>query len=142
MIEAQRRAYLEAMDISVWLQKPAAADRNRLIIGPGSGGTLLVCSQAEESATPLASDICRYLGGQPAWAWPDLVESAQSLTLENAIDEFLFTRVLLFGQSLASRLFSGQIEKIPGSASVVVVPDLDELVVSAEARRNLWRQLS
>lgn len=62
MIEAQRRAYLEAMDISVWLGKPAETDRNRIIIGPGSGSTLLLCRDPGESATPLASDICRYLG--------------------------------------------------------------------------------
>lgn len=142
MIEAQRRAYLEAMDISVWLQKPPAADRSRLIIGPGSGGTLLVCSQAEDSASPLAGDICRCLGDNPVWAWPDREGSAQSLALENAIDEFLFTRVLLFGQPLASRLFSGPIEKVMGSARIMLVPDLDDLKVSAGARRDLWRQLS
>jgi DNA polymerase III psi subunit len=142
MIEAQRRAYLEAMDISVWLQKPAAADRSRLIIGPGSSGTLLVCGQAEDSASLLAGDICRFLGDNPVWAWPDTEGSSESLALENAIDEFLFTRVLLFGQSLASGLFSGLIEKVLGSASIMLVPELDDLKVSAGARRDLWRQLS
>lgn len=142
MIESQRRAYLEAMDIGVWLQKPTAPDRSRLIIGPGSGSTLLLCNSAEESATPLASDICRYLGDNPVWAWPDSEGSPERPTLEDAIDNFLFTRVLLFGRSLATQLFSGQVAQVLGSARIVVASGLNELAVSASARRSLWRQLS
>ena len=141
MIEAQRRAYLEAMDISVWLGKPAQADRNRLIIGPGSGSTLLLCHNPGESATPLATDICRYLGDSPVWAWPDPEGSGERPTLESAVEKYLFTRVLLFGQTLATQLFKGHAYEILGSARIVVTSDLNELAHSASARKKLWRQI-
>ena len=142
MIEAQRRAYLQAMDISVWLGKPAAREQDRLVVGPGSGSTLLLCHSAGESATALASDICRYLDGDPVWAWPDPEGSQECPSLKYAIDAQLFTRVVLFGQTLASQLFKDQAPQILGSASIVVVPDLNELAASGRARHRLWRQLS
>ena len=141
MIEAQRRAYLEAMDISVWAGKPAETDRNRIIIGPGSGSTLLLCRDPGESATPLASDICRYLGESPVWAWADPEGSSEHPTLESAVDKHLFTRVLLFGETLAMQVFKAKVPQILGSACVVVTSDLNELAASAGARKKLWRQL-
>ena len=142
MIESQRRAYLEAMDINVWLGKPDAADQDRLVIGPGSGSTLLLCHAADESATRLAADISRFLADGPAWAWPDPEGRGQYPSLENAIDNYSSTRVVVFGQTLAGQLFNGQIPQTLGSARIVVASDLNVLQVSANARRELWRKLS
>ncbi len=142
MIESQRRAYLEAMDINVWLGKPDAADLDRLVIGPGSGSTLLLCHSADESATRLAADICRFLADGPVWAWPDPEGRAQYPSLENAVDKYLFTRVVVFGQTLAGQLFNGQVPQTLGSARIVEVSGLNVLLASANARRQLWRKLS
>lgn len=141
MIESQRRAYLEAMDINVWLGKPAPVAQDRLVIGPGSGSTLLLCHAADESATRLAADISRFLADGPVWAWPDPEGSQQYPTLEQAIDNFLFTRVVVFGQTLAEQLFSSQAPVTLGSASIVVASGLSVLQGSANARLELWRKL-
>jgi hypothetical protein len=141
MIESQRRAYLEAMDINVWLGKPAPVAQDRLVIGPGSGSTLLLCHAADESATRLAADISRFLADGPLWAWPDPEGSQQYPTLEQAIDNFLFTRVVVFGQTLAEQLFSSQAPVALGSASIVVASGLSVLQGSANARLELWRKL-
>jgi hypothetical protein len=142
MIESQRRAYLEAMDINVWLGKPAAVDQDRLVIGPGSSSTLLLCHAADESATQLAADISRFLADGPVWAWTDPEGSQQYPTLEQAIDNFLFTRVVVFGQNLAEQLFSSQAPVTLGSARIVVARGLNVLEASADARRELWHKLS
>ena len=142
MIEFQRRAYLEAMGFSVWLCKPVAPDLDRLVIGPGSGGTLLLCRDAGESATRVSADICRYLADGPAWAWPDPAGSPQFPSLQEAIAQGLFTRVLIFGRALGSQLFKSQVPEIIGSAPILVAPDLDQLAASAHARRDLWLLLS
>jgi hypothetical protein len=142
MIESRRQAYLEAMDINVWLSKPEAADQDRLVIGPGSGSTLLLCHAADESATRLAADISRFLADGPVWAWPDPEGRRQYPSLENAIDEFLFTRVVVFGQILAGKLFNGQVPQTLASARIVEVGGLNVLQASPNARRELWRKLS
>jgi hypothetical protein len=142
MIEAQRRAYLDAMGISVWLCKPVAADLDRLVIGPGSGSTLLLCRDAGESASQVSADICRYLADGPAWAWPDPAASAQLPSLKETIAQGLFTRVLIFGQALGSQLLNSRVPEIIGSARILVAPDLDQLAASAHARQDLWLLLS
>ena len=142
MIETQRRAYLEAMEIAVWINKPAAPDTARWLVGPGSGSTLLLCRSPEESGTRLAADIGRSLGGDPAWAWPDPESSQERPSLEATIEQYLFTQVVLFGTALAGQAFSGKVPGILGSAKVQVTADLDELAVDGMARRHLWQCLS
>ena len=142
MIESQRRAYLEAMDINVWLGKPVPTDSDRLMIGPGSGSTLLLCRGADESATRMAADISRFLGDGLVWAWPDPGESPESPSLKNAIDTYLFTRIVVFGQSVAQKLFGGQVPRAQGSARIILAPDLKVVETSAGARRELWLMLS
>ena len=142
MIEAQRQAYLEAMDISVWLNKPAANDLQRLIIGPGSGSTLLVCRDSREASTAVAADVCRYLGGAPIWAWPDIEGRGDKPSLEQAVNQGLYTLVIIWGQFLAKQLIKGNLPQIMSSARVLVVADLDELGLSGDARKKLWLQLS
>jgi len=142
MIESQRRAYLEAMDINVWLGKSAAADQVGLVIGPGSGSTLLLCHVADESATRLAADISRFLADGPVWGWSDPEGQGQCPSLESAIGTYLFTRVVVFGQSLAAQLFSGPLPQILGSARIIVARGMNVLEASADARRELWHKLS
>ena len=142
MNETQRQAYLDAMDISVWVRKPATIRRDHLLIGPGSGSMLLVCREAGERALPVAADICRYLGVAPVWAWPDPEGSPEHPTLEKAIDQFLYTWVLLMGQSLAAEICKGRVPDVMGSASIVVVPGLDELSQTPAAKKKLWRHIS
>ena len=50
MIESRRQAYLEAMGLDVWVMKPAPSLLDRLVLRPGEGGTLLLCSQPEDTA--------------------------------------------------------------------------------------------
>ena len=142
MIEARRQAYLEAMDISVWLSKPTANDLQQLVIGPGSGSTLLVCRDSREASTAVAADICRYLGGAPIWAWPDIDGKGDKPSLMQAVDQGLYTLVIIWGQFLAKQLFKGNLPEIVSSARVLVVADLDELGLSGEARKTFWLQLS
>lgn len=141
MIEIQRRAYLEAMGIGVWINKSAAPDADRWVVGPGSGSTLLLCRTAEESGTRLAADIGRSLGGDPVWAWPDPEGRQEHPSLKDTIEQYLFTQVLLFGPALAGRVFKGSVPEALGSASVQVTADLDELAVDGVARRKLWQCL-
>ena len=142
MIEAQRRAYLEAMGIGVWINRVAAPDADRWVVGPGLGSTLLLCRTAQESETRLAADIGRSLGSDPVWAWPDAEGRQEYPSLKNTIEQHLFTRVLLFGPALAIQAFEGSVPEVLACASVQVTADLDELAVDGMARRKLWQELA
>ena len=147
MIESQRRAYLEALDITVWLQKPAVDESmemhsHRLMMEPGSGSTLLLCRDAGEKTAPVAGDICRYLGNDAVWGWPDPQQNPSNPLVAEAVDQRLFTRVVIFGAKLAERLFEGAVPPVLRSAQMVVSADLDELVLAVACRKSLWRMLS
>ncbi len=114
------------------------------VIGPGSGSTLLLCNRPEDAALPLANDIARCLVEAPVWGWlrqeiggPGKKETG--LSLERAIDERLFTRVLLFcGDATASQ--AGKVE-VFSSARIIYAPPLAELARDPEQKRSLWMQL-
>jgi len=142
MNESRRRAYLDAMGLDVWLIKAAEAERNRLVISHGEGGTLLVCDSAEACSTRLAGDVVRTLGGDPVWAWPDPEGRQERPTLEQALKQFPFTRVVLFGSGLGQQLFGGEVPEILASAGIVVAAGLDELAVSGAAKRKFWKQIA
>ena len=141
MIEAQRRAYLEAMGIGVWINRFAAPDADHWVVGPGSGSTLLLCRTAQESGTRLAADIGRSLRGDPVWAWPDPEGRQEYPSLKNTIEQSQFTQVLLFGPALAIQAFKGSVPEVIACVSVQVTADLDELAVDGMARRKLWQCL-
>lgn len=141
MIEARRRAYLGAMDIDVWLQRPQPAEPDHLLLGPGQGSTLLICAQPAAGAGKLAGDLSRAVGQDPVWAWPDPDDAPAGPRLQEAVEVRLFTRVVIFGRSLASRLFRGDVPGVLVSAAVVVAPDLEELAVRGTAKQAFWRQL-
>lgn len=142
MIELRRRAYLDALGIDVWLSKPAEADRNRLLFSPGKGDTLLVCSSAESSITRLASDITRALGGEVIWAWPDPEGRKESPTIAEAVGQFLFTRIVIFGSNLERQICGNEPPEFGASTRVLAAPDLNELAERGTARRLFWKQIS
>jgi len=144
MIESRQRAYLEAMDIPVWVRKELANRvpdfiAPRLKLGPGSGSVLLVCSRLDEPATRLAADIVRSLGSEPVWAWP---EQDGNGTPEDVVKEHLFTSMIIFGTTLESELFGGTAPDTLGSAGIMVVPGLHELASSPALKKRLWKLLS
>lgn len=131
------------MDIRVWsLREPAAPEAPlreslaQLKLGPGSGGILLVCAADTDSASRLANDIDRVLGGSPVWAWP--FTDTGAVNLNCAIDENLFTRVAIFGRQLATQLFDGELPAHLNSAKLVLLPSMQEIQGRAESRRELW----
>jgi DNA polymerase III psi subunit len=141
MIEARRRAYLDALGFDVWVARPPAAERGLIGVGAGSGSTLLICPSVADCDTDLAGDLARALGGDPVWAWLDPAGGEAGEVLENAVDNRLITRVLLFGPEPARSLFRGPIPDIVGSATITAAPGMNELAVSAESRQALWKQL-
>jgi len=155
MLSSRQQAYLQAMDIPVWRLRTSAsaapseastaavssgpAPATKLRLGPGSGGVLLVCGADHETAGRLANDIVRVLSGSPVWAWP--VETGEAAGLDNAVEEHLFTTVAFFGTQLAARFFAGEPPAHVRTAQLVVLPAMQDLQVSAEARRALWAGL-
>lgn len=146
MLSRRQQAYLQAMDITVWNLRAAAPSSStatsedavelRLKLGPGNGGVLLVCSADHESAGRLASDIARTLGGAPVWAWPVADETAA--TLDDAVEENLFSTVAFFGSELTRRFFSAEPPSHIRSARLVMLPAMQDIRESADARRTLW----
>jgi len=137
--EARRQAYLEALGLDVWVARPAPAEASALQVGPGEHSTLLVCDSAEASALRIAGDIARAIGGQPVWAWPADRQSDGAVSLEQAVSERLFTRVIVFGP-LAESCLPGR-SAVLGSASVAVTCSLGELAGQGQSRRDFWKLL-
>ena len=142
MIESRRRAYLDAIGLDVWSIRPPKPELDRLVFQPGSGGTLLICDTPDATATRIAGDIARALGGEVVWAWPDPEGNSQNLTLEQAVDQYLFTRGVLFGAELGHQIFRSDVPQVAGSASVTVTDKLGELAVRGNTKRVFWKELS
>jgi len=145
MSEARQRAYLDALEIPVWVRKELAAQVPEFVspplkLGPGSGPVLLVCSRVDEPATRLAADIARSLSTEPVWAWPG--PDADSAQADVIVNDHLFTTVIVFGASLETQLFNGAVPETLGPARLLIAPGLDELVTSPQSRNRLWKLLS
>ena len=143
MVNSRQQAYLDAMDIGVWCLRgthPAAMINTENVPGlklsPGGGGVLLVCATDTDSASRLATDIGRALGGVPVWAWPVSDDTAVKMNI--AIEENLFTTVAIFGQALAGRFFGRELPDNLGSAKLLLLPAMQDIQSKAEARRTLW----
>ena len=143
MPEGTRQAYLQAMDIGVWrLREPVAPQAvgeeiaARLKLGPGNSGILLICVVDSDSAGRLANDINRALDSTPVWAWPD--EDQTAVSINQAVDENLFTTVAVFGNELAGQLFKGELPAHLNSAKLVILPSMQDIATRAESRRGLW----
>lgn len=141
MIEARRRAYLEALGLDVWIARSPAAEGAWLGAGPGRGSTLLICASPADSQTEIAADIARAMADDPAWAWLQPSPDADIQRLEDLIGNRLITRVLLFGPVPARALFGDEVPPLVGSATLSVAPPLEELAASGIVRRDFWHQL-
>ena len=151
---AHRNEYLEAMGIDVWVRRDqpsstiiseadSLVDR-KLAVGPGSGSTLLICSNSSETATPIATDIARLLDSEPVWAWPESDESKGQASLGQAINERLFTHVLLFDSeyhSTSLQTDSNAQSKVVGSACLMTTFSLVDLGHNGQAKKALWELL-
>ena len=142
MMESRRRAYLQALGLDVWTIRPPPPSYDRLVLQPGSGQTLLLCREPEETAQRIAGDIARALDQDVVWAWPDPEGRAENTSLEEAVGQRLFTRVVVFGSELAARVCKGEVPQVVGSASVLVTRAVGELAVQGSAKRAFWKQLS
>ena len=142
MIESRRRAYLEAMGFDIWSAKPLEPVSNRLILQAGGGDTLLICEQPDLTANRFAADVARALAGKVVWAWPDPEGSPENPSLEEAVGQYLFTCVVLFGKELHRLMFKEGIPPVVGSARVLVTDGIEELAVRGSAKLAFWNQLS
>jgi len=147
MLDSRRQSYLDAMGITTWvLRDPgrcvgaAPAAEPVLKLGPGNGGTLMVCADGTEAASSLASDISRALCGVPVWAWP-VTAGDGCVTLEQAVGERLFTSVAIFGAALAASFFPRTPPDRVQTAKLVYLPSLPDLERDGDARRGLWLEL-
>jgi len=138
MIEPQKQAYLEAMGFDIWVARPPEPRWDRLALGPGQGSTLLVCPSPQHTSSRLAGDIARILGGDPVWAWPDPEGSPEMPSLEQAVEDRLFTQVVVFGEKAAARVFGKRVPDHVVSSAVLVAADLDELATRGTAKQALW----
>jgi len=144
MADSRQTAYLDAMDIDVWRLRnrgPVASCERQSIpgirLGTGNGGVLFLCATAEDSSSRLANDIGRSLGGVPVWAWP--LQDEDSVSLIDAVDEQLFTTVAIFGEELADVFFTGELPASLNSAKLVLLPSMQDILHSVDARRSLWQ---
>jgi len=162
MVLARRHAYLRALGIDVWVPR-AVADTATLAhpeagmvselpvslahglhIGPGDGNTLLLCNSPAEAATRFAADIARSLDSEPVWSWPVPAQAGSGISLQQAIAQRLFTRVVVFGQALgefASEFVSGSDAHVIASARILRTRSITELAGSAAAKRTFWSEL-
>ncbi len=144
--QAYQRAYLEAMDIPVWVSRetltvtvPATDCLQSLQLGPGNGGILLICATDSDVASKLANDISRSLSSVPVWSWPD--SGADTVKPAVAVEEHLFTTIAVFGTQLAEQLFGHTLPKRLNSASLILLPSMRDLETCAPARQTLWTEL-
>lgn len=140
MIEARRRAYLEALGFDVWVARPSPPQRGQILLGSNPASTLLICAAPADGATKLAGDLVRALGGRASWAWPDS-GGGEGIELAVAVERHLITRIVLFGSEPTRWLFPSDVPKALGTAAVRVAPGLDELSVRGRAKQSLWRIL-
>lgn len=153
-MDSRRLAYLDAMGIDVWQPRRVneAAETvaeqvrdttPRITIGAGDGDILCIVASASEAALKLAGDIGGAMRCAPAWSWPASdTEARESLTIAEAVAEKMLTRLLVFGDTLASTVFGADIPVAVSTARVHVVASLDELGRDVEAKRSLWRLMN
>jgi hypothetical protein len=140
-----RLAYLDAMEIDCWVpRRQPQAEAARIRVGPGDGGVLLLCEEPGQSATPLAADVARFLGSGVTWGWPggQGTPGGGELTLKDAIDQRLFTRVVFFGRDLMVSIAGPDAPPVLGSAELIDAGDMDRLSASGTARKALWARMN
>lgn len=152
MSEAQRLAYLKALEIPVWglrtdkwpeaqceLAPEVISEPVRLGVSAGSSGVLLVCDRQELPASALGSDLARVLAEPPVWAWPQVSPGGEELM--DLVQAQLSTAVLIFGKDLAQRLLGSECPQQVGQARIRILPRLDQLSQRTGACREMWAAL-
>jgi hypothetical protein len=142
MIESRRRAYLEVMGYDIWTSRMPKPDSDRLVLQQGEGDTLLVCSSPDAVGGSLTDDIARALGKRVVWAWPDPEGRKENPGLDEAVGQYLFTRVVVFGAELLGRFFKGDVPVVIGSARILAASSIEGLVASGRARHEFWNLIS
>ncbi|HMB60673.1 MAG TPA: hypothetical protein VKN35_12235 [Xanthomonadales bacterium] len=142
-----RKEYLRGMGIDVWVLRGQQQEEEvslpvggGVILGPGGGDILLLCRDAAESASRIAADVARSLDCEPIWSWPAAGEEGHTLELEEAIEQRLITRVLVFGRGLHEP-GQGSSEGFVGKARMIQTKSLNELAGDHSARKALWLAL-
>jgi hypothetical protein len=169
MTATRRQAYLKAMGFDVWIPKLttgaddselmsvpaeetetkqmspvgacASAIAENFVIGPGAGNTLLLVAKSDEAGTALAADISRSLDCEPVWCWPAGNGSVPGIPLEQAIEERLMTRILVFGPGLVAPGADPAV-RVFGSAQMIQTDPVPVLIGNGSSRRALWSELS
>ena len=152
MSEAQRLAYLRALEIPVWslrtdegpqgpgeLSPEVISEPVRLAVSAGSSGVLLVCDRQELPASAFGSDLARVLAEPPVWAWPEPSPGGEELM--ELVQAQLSTAVLIFGEDLARRLLGPDCPQQIGQARFRILPKLDQLSQRTGACRDIWATL-
>ena len=62
-----------------------------------------------------------------------------AVELTQAIDDKLFTTVAIFGEQLASQFFDGEPPTCLNSASLVILPSMQDIQSSSTMRKLLWK---
>lgn len=143
-MDARRLAYLDALGIDVWVprevRESAEVGGPALVLGAGDGDVLCVVASDEEGGLDLVRDIGRAMRSTPVWAWPAGAPGfgAEAVSLEEAVADRLFTRMLVFGEGVASALFGSRRPDYLGTARVHFVPGVARLGSDREAKRVLW----
>lgn len=147
MMDARRLAYLDAMDIDVWVPRgetspDAGQDESgpRLVLGEGEGDILCLVGTGEEAALQLAADIGRAMRRAPTWGWPagNPGYGAEVVNLENAVSDRQITCILVFGEGVASAVFGASRPDTVGTARIYLVPAIERLGSDRAAKRELW----
>lgn len=144
MISARKQAYLEALEIPVWVRRELVCQLPDFVpaglaLGPGSGEVLMICAGMEQPSGQIASDIARALKYEPVWAW--LSPEGSGMRVEEAVSERMFTTAIVFGSDVASALFGDQSPQTIHSARLLVVPTTEELSANPLKRKAMWQML-
>ena len=132
-----------ALDYCVKFTDLDGADLGFDISVPARVGTIAfrITARAGDRETALAADIARAVGDDPTWGWPDPAGLPDAPTLEQAIENGLVTRVVVFGRETARQLLRADVPAVLKSSKVAVVADLDELATHGTAKQALWKLL-
>jgi len=146
--------YLNAMGIAVWRLRKAPATLPQSpresepptavpleVTGSGQSGWLWLLS-AQPDDPQLLANIRRAVEGELEGAELCITDHAGALNVRRLIDEYLITRVVAFGKSLAQQIKRDQeVQPWPESVVFIKAPGLTELKQSKDLKRQLWQQL-
>jgi hypothetical protein len=167
MLSSRQQAYLDAMDIGVWVLRdappvalppkpqletsvetpPEARPETQHVITSTAnasglklgpgGGGILLICSVD---TDSATRLANDIGRAlgSVPVWAWPHADPDAVKLASAVEENLFTTVAIFGSELARQFFAGDLPGSLQSANLVLLPSMQDLQDQAEARRLLW----